>query len=266
GTIDIEVAYGTDVTDLIATFTTSPDITSIEISSVAQVSGTTPNDFTDPVTYVVTAEDGTTTKNWEVTVTVAPSSAKAITAFDFVALEPTVVGAINETEKTIALTVPFGTAVTALVPTITITGASVAPASGAAQDFTSPVDYTVTAEDASTQVYTVTVTVAPSSAKAITAFDFVALEPTVVGAINETAKTIALTVPFGTAVTALVPTITITGASVAPASGAAQNFTSPVEYTVTAEDASTQVYTVTVTVAPSTAPTVISTSPETDAT
>jgi hypothetical protein len=70
---------------------------------------------------------------------------------------------INEEAKTIALTVPFGTDVTALVPTIVHTGASVSPASGATQDFTSPVNYTVTAEDTSTQAYLVTVTVALSS-------------------------------------------------------------------------------------------------------
>ncbi|HNX76020.1 MAG TPA: hypothetical protein PLM07_05825, partial [Candidatus Rifleibacterium sp.] len=57
-----------------------------------------------------------------------------------------------------ALTVPFGTSVTALTPTITHTGASIAPASEVAQNFTSPVTYTVTAADNSTQAYTVTVT------------------------------------------------------------------------------------------------------------
>jgi len=85
------------------------------------------------------------------------SDARAITAFDFKALDPDVVGVINEGEKTIILTVPFGTDVTALVPTIVHTGASVAPASDTAQDFTSPVTYTVTGEDISTQAYLVTV-------------------------------------------------------------------------------------------------------------
>ena len=88
------------------------------------------------------------------------SNAKAITAFDFKALDPEVVGVINEGAKTITLAVPFGTDVTALVPTIVSTGVSVSPTSGAAQDFTSQVNYTVTAEDASTQAYLVTVTVA----------------------------------------------------------------------------------------------------------
>jgi hypothetical protein len=90
---------------------------------------------------------------------VPPSSAKAITAFSF--SSPAATGVINETLHTIALTVPSGTGVHALVPTITITGASVSPASGVARDFSDPVVYTVTAADATTQAYTVTVTVAP---------------------------------------------------------------------------------------------------------
>jgi hypothetical protein len=71
GTIAIEVANGTTVTALVATFTTSPDITSIKVGEVVQVSATTANDFTEPVTYAVIAEDGETTKEWVVTVTVA---------------------------------------------------------------------------------------------------------------------------------------------------------------------------------------------------
>ena len=54
-----------------------------------------------------------------------------------------------------------GTNVTSLTPTIAISGVSVAPASGASQSFTSPVAYTVTAADSSTQTYVVTVTVLP---------------------------------------------------------------------------------------------------------
>ena len=89
---------------------------------------------------------------------VPPSSEKAITAFSFAS--PAATGVVNESLHTIALTVPYGTNVTALVPTIAISGASVSPASGAAHDFSSPVTYTVTAADATTQTYAVTVTVA----------------------------------------------------------------------------------------------------------
>ncbi|GAI70359.1 unnamed protein product, partial [marine sediment metagenome] len=50
-------------TGLVATFTTSPDITSIKVGEDVQVSGETANDFSSPVTYDVTAQDGSTTKN-----------------------------------------------------------------------------------------------------------------------------------------------------------------------------------------------------------
>lgn len=91
----------------------------------------------------------------------AANPAKAITAFSFT--NPVATSTINETAHTIAVTVPYGTNVTALVPTIaTSTGASVSPASGVAQNFTNPVTYTVTAADSSTQTYIVTVTIAPA--------------------------------------------------------------------------------------------------------
>jgi formylglycine-generating enzyme required for sulfatase activity len=185
-----------------------------------------------------------------------PSSVKVITAFYLDGVD----GTINETVKTIAVTMPYRTSVTALVATFTTTGASVKVGSTiqvsgtTANNFTSPVVYTVTAADATTQDYTVTVTVALlgslSSAKAIRAFSLAG----VVGTINETGKTIAVTMPFGTPVTNLVATFTTTGASVKVGSTiqvsgtTANNFTSPVVYTVTAADATTRNYTVTVTI------------------
>lgn len=179
-------------------------------------------------------------------VTPTPSPAKAITSFNFTS--PAVAGAINETTHTIALTVPFGTNVSALAPTIVHTGASISPASGVAQNFTSPVTYTVTAANGTTQAYVVTVSVALNTAKAITSFSFAS--PAAVGVINESAHTIVVSVPNGTNVTALVPSIVITGASVAPNSGTAQNFTNPLAYTVTAANGSVQTYVVTVNVLP----------------
>src|SRR5450756_2208993 len=162
---------------------------------------------------------------------VTGSPAKAITAFSFQGLSPPVTGTVTEAAHTIALTVPFGTNVSALVATFATTGASVKvagtlQASGTtANNFTSPFIYRVTAVNASTQDYAVTVTVAANPAKAITAFSFQGLSPAATGSINESAHTIALTVPFGTNVTALAPTITITGASVSPASGVAVSYT-----------------------------------------
>ncbi|MFA6547393.1 MAG: immunoglobulin-like domain-containing protein [Candidatus Magasanikbacteria bacterium] len=87
----------------------------------------------------------------------AVNPAKAIVGFTI----PTQVGVttIDETTHTISVTVPNKTDVKKLTPTITITGASVSPASGVLKDFTNPVIYTVTAADGLTQAYTVTVTV-----------------------------------------------------------------------------------------------------------
>ena len=156
------------------------------------------------------------------------------------------VGAINGTDITVAM--PFGTTTTTLTPTIAITGTSINPASGIAQDFTSPVTYTVTAADGTTKVYTVTVMVAASDAKNINALTI----PTQVGltVINEAAlpiPTITVILPYGAVVTSLIPTIAITGTSINPASGIAQDFTNPVTYTVTAANGTTKAYKITVT-------------------
>ena len=250
-TIALTMPHGTATTALVASFTTTG--ASVSVNGAVQASGTTPNDFTNPLTYLVTAADAST-QAYIVTVIVAPnpSSLKAITAFTI----PNQTGttSINESAHTISLTMPVGTNVTALVPTITITGTSVNPASGVAQNFTNPVNYTVTAADASTQVYVVTITISVST-KDIASFSFDNLNPAVHGTINNSAQTIAIAVPFGTNVTALVPTIVYNGASVSPASGVARDFTLPVTYTVTAQDNSTKAYIVTVAMATSPAPT-----------
>jgi hypothetical protein len=75
-------------------------------------------------------------------------------------------GTIDETDHTISFTLPAGTVVTALAPLITLSDkAVVVPASGVERDFTDPVTYTVTAENGSEQVYTVTVVVMGSPAE-----------------------------------------------------------------------------------------------------
>jgi len=85
------------------------------------------------------------------------SDEKQITDFRFKV--PFAIGVIDENAKTVTVNVPEDTDVTALVPAITVSAsATVNPASGVAQDFTNPVNYTVTAEDGTTAVYKVTVT------------------------------------------------------------------------------------------------------------
>jgi hypothetical protein len=174
------------------------------------------------------------------------SSAKTLTS-------PTIDGitgassSFDAATSTYTFTVPFGTDITALRIGFTLpTGATAKPASGSVQNFTNPVTYTVTAEDGSTQTYTVklVITAAPkSSEKQITAFSFAALSPVVSATIDQTNRRIGATVLSSANLSALVPTITLSAkATVSPAPGVAQNFTNPVNYTVTAEDGSSQVY------------------------
>ncbi len=115
------------------------------------------------------------------------SSAKAITAFSIGG----VAGTINETNHTIAVTLPYGTDVASLTPTITVSDkANVLPASGTVQNFTSPVAYTVTAENGTSQSYIVTVTVAAAPITDKTLIS-VTTPPAITGVINGTDKTAA---------------------------------------------------------------------------
>jgi len=249
--ISVIVPFGTKINALTASFLTTGSY--VTVGGATQVSGITTNSFTRPVTYKVTAADASI-KNYTVTVAVAGQSTKDITAFNF--NNPAVTGVITGTN--ITLTVPFGTNVSSLVPTFTITGSSVkvggvTQVSGStAKNFTNPVTYTVVAANGSTKSYTVTVTTATNPSKDITAFSF--SNPPVTGVINE--SNIAISVPYETNVNGLVANFTTTGSSVtvggiAQTSGTtANNFTSPIIYTVTAADASTKAYTVTVSVAP----------------
>jgi hypothetical protein len=167
--ITVAVPHGTDVTALVATFTTTGE--TVKVGETVQTSGSTANDFTDPVIYTVVAKNSAT-QNYTVTVAVAPSAEerKEITAFSFgaannPALAEDVTAVINGTD--IRATVPHGTNVTALVATFTTTGETVKvggtmqTSGSTANDFTHPVTYTVVAENNTTKDYMVTVEFAP---------------------------------------------------------------------------------------------------------
>jgi photosystem II stability/assembly factor-like uncharacterized protein len=157
--ISVTVPNGTDVTQLVADFTYLGS--SIKVGSTPQVSGKTVNNFTSPVHYTVTAKDGSK-QDYMVTVTIAPplSSAKAIFNYGFT--NPAVAGTIIGTN--ISVTPPWYTNQDSLVASFSTTGVSVKVGttpqiSGkTANNFSSPVTYTVTAQDSSTRDYTITVT------------------------------------------------------------------------------------------------------------
>ncbi len=254
--ISMTVPYGTNVTALVATFSTTG--ASVKVGETTQVSAGTPNDFTEPVTYRVTAANSSH-QDYIVTVAVALNPAMEITAFSIPSAGAT--GYISG--SSISVTVPGGTDVNALVATFSTTGAFVMVGSttqtsgGTPNDFTEPVTYRVTAADSSYRDYIVTVTISSNSEKSMTEFGFPSAGAA--GIISEMNGTIAVTVPYGTSVTALVATFVSTGASVKVNSviqtsgGTPNNFSSPLVYTAYAGNGSTKDYTVTVTIASNTA-------------
>lgn len=176
------------------------------------------------------------------------SAEKSILDFSFSLNGKPVKGAVDNAKMAVSLTVPYGTDVTAIAPAVVTSPLStVLPASGAAQDFTKPVTYTVTAEDGSKQAYTVTITIEKSTECLIKEFKFTQFSPNVVAVIDQNTKTISAKVPFGTDLTALTPFIQISSdATISPEANKPTNFTSPVEYTVTSQNGETSKYTVTV--------------------
>jgi len=170
----------------------------------------------------------------------SPLVPKDFLSFDFPGLGGATISGTN-----ISLTVPYTTVVTALAPTYTVSaGAGAAPASGSIRDFSIPQTYTVTGQDGATKVYTVTVTKTPaSSAKDILMMTFPGSLAATISGTN-----IGVNVPAATNVTALAPTFTLsTFAACNPVSGSSRDFTLPQTYVVTAQNGTTQPYTVTVT-------------------
>lgn len=142
--------------------TNSPD-NGTAISGETSASYTTPTGTPGTTTYyyciatnTVGGKTATTASN--VASVYTKNNVATITGFSFA--NPAAIGTVNDA-GTIAISVPSGTDVTKLIPTITLgdTKATVTPASDVETNFTSPVDYKVTAEDGTTEkAYKVTVT------------------------------------------------------------------------------------------------------------
>jgi len=257
--IFLTVAQGTNVTALKPTFITDESAAKVKVNDVVQVSGNSAQNFTQPLIYTVEALDGST-RNYTVTVSFQRelSSAKEITYFGLASLSS--IGIIDETSYKIALTVPFGTSLTSLAPAFTSTGTRVY-VNGVQQisgedvlDFTRPVVYIVHDEAGDSQAYTVTVQAADASAsstKEILTFVVAGVE----GIVNEAAHTISVVLPSGGSGLNQIATFTTNGQvvkignSVQNSGQTVNDFTSPLTYTVIAENGLTQNYVVTVVVA-----------------
>lgn len=69
-TVALTMPFGTNPAALVAAFTTSDKVYSVVVGVIEQESETTANDFTNPVNYVITAQNGDT-KTFTITVAIA---------------------------------------------------------------------------------------------------------------------------------------------------------------------------------------------------
>lgn len=155
-TVTLALPPDSDVTKL------SPVITVSQDATVSPASGVT-QDFTDPVTYTVTAQNGATQKyvvmvNVASSVGSAGSVEKSVISFSVLGLaaQPSIY--IDNDAHTIYVVVPDGTDVTKLKPVIkTSPNTTVFPASGTQEDFTSSVPYVITDMYGGRQTYSVSI-------------------------------------------------------------------------------------------------------------
>lgn len=128
GKITVTMPYGSDITAVI------PQVV-MEEGATSNLDLTTPINFTNPVKFRVI--NGNLFKDYTVTVTVL----SPIKSFKINGVAAT----INDVSKTITMTLPENTSLTALQPVIELTnGVSISPASGATVNFTNPVIFVVT--------------------------------------------------------------------------------------------------------------------------
>jgi len=250
-TISITLPYGTPLDGI------TPVIEFIG----ASIWPDTPQNFSSPVIYTVEAEDGST-RDYTVIVTLAPGQAPAI------GVEPADTTVVAGTDATFSVgdvtgtpllfdyqwyaSTDNGTSWFGITDGTVYSGTDTATLSiNTAPTGFNGYLYRCTVSNGIVPAATsgsarLTVTNPPSSSKDIT---YLSINGAM-GLISGTSITVTL--PYGAAVTSLTPAITHTGVTISPTG--ARNFSTPVTYTVTAEDGSTKAYTVTVTVAPAPAP------------
>jgi hypothetical protein len=259
GTISATVPYNADVTRLVAEFVSNSSV--VEVNEINQQSGITSNDYSGPVAFAVTAENGEI-KTYTVNVTKAPSTEKKMLSFSLNGSA----GTVNEEAGTISVDLPPLTTLASLVASFSSTGTAVRigetvqESGNTHNNFTSAVEYTVVAQDGSRKIYTVTATVLPDTRKEITSFAFIKDEnknTTLITSVNGSidGTSIAIELPYGSSLAdPLCATFETTGKSVMigddpQVSGSTpNNFSEEKSYRVIAEDGTYADYSVIVTV------------------
>lgn len=146
GTLELTLPYGTDLSTAEASWTLSDGATmQVQPDHLS---------WNQPLTYVVQAENGESTTSYTVTLKEkAVATGRKILKYAY----GSSVAQINDSEGTISLTVPAGTDLTRIKPTIEVSEfATVSPASGEQVDLSKTVRYTVTSQSGVSTTYKVT--------------------------------------------------------------------------------------------------------------
>jgi len=230
-TVALEVVAGTDLSDVSPIFTLSAGATSDPTSG-------TPGDYSNPVTIMVTAQNGSTTQPWTVNVSIAEDNETDI--LTFTAAEQTGPAVIDYVNHTVTLEVAEFTDLNDILPTWTLsTGAQSSPPSGFLGGWTSNNTILVTSSDnTEDQEWRVAIYAAGSSETDI--LHFILPEQIGHADIDRTKNEIDIEVERGTGLTNLTPTIVLPdGATSVPSSGTTGDYTPVVTITVTAQDGAT---------------------------
>ena len=265
------ITAGTDSTDIELLLDAGKDTSNLMIyarlsygaTASPALDGKKGMNLSDWTTFTITSGDGTNTRTYRIKATARTQA--SISAFSLTIGGTVYDGIIDNKANTITVSGvdDSNLSSTSFAPDVTLgPGTKVcSPAPGLPQDFSKAVQYIVAGdENVVSRTYTVSVLnregklisasgsgggdtpVTPVTGAKITAFSVLGVD----GVIDQSAGAITVTLPAGTDVTAVAPSVTVTaGAVVSPVSGEVVNLTAPVVYTVTlGEDTSS--YTVTV--------------------
>ncbi|MGS0524799.1 PKD domain-containing protein [Zobellia nedashkovskayae] len=241
-TITVTVPNGTDLN-------TAPSVLNVSENATVNPAIGDVQDFSLPVAYTVTAENGDT-QEWTVNTTVLPPSgsvANYITAFSLPEQNSSVIDTDNHT---VTVNVADGTYLYGQPAELEISqGATIDPLPTAERDFTDPTPYMVTSENGTEQEWIVNVTVSPPTGSGDNAITGFALPVQNSADIDTGNNTITVNVPDGTDLNVAPQNLAISlGATISPAIDVVQDFSGQVVYTVTAENNTTKEWTVNVTV------------------
>ena len=266
------ITTGTDSTDIELLLDAGKDTSNLMIyarlsygaTASPALDGKKGMNLSDWMTFTITSGDGTNTRTYRIKATARTQA--SISAFSLTIGGTVYEGVIDDKANTITVSGVDDSKLssTSFAPDVTLGPETLvcSPAPGLAQDFSRTVQYIVAGnEKVLSRTYTVSVLnkagqlisgsgggggsdpVTPATGAKITAFSVLGVD----GVINQSAGTITVTLPAGTNVTAVAPSVTVTaGAVVSPVSGEVVNLTAPVVYTVTLGEETSR-YTVTVT-------------------